>query len=166
MSDDEAAFLQTISAAPDDDLPRLVFADWLEERGDAERAEFIRLQCELASAPDSDPMRPFLVWRAVRLYAPYWALVALILAGSWLASINRERDKVQKKEGEAGLKKIEEELDTVAKFLAQQALDPKARNEKLEKEGLALFDDRCSRCHHLGDIGGGDTHTTIWIPAW
>ena len=28
-----------------DDLPRLIFADWLDEHGDADRAEFIRLQC-------------------------------------------------------------------------------------------------------------------------
>jgi uncharacterized protein (TIGR02996 family) len=33
MSDEEA-FLAAIAAAPDDQAPRLVFADWLEERGD------------------------------------------------------------------------------------------------------------------------------------
>jgi uncharacterized protein (TIGR02996 family) len=47
-------FLQAILANPDDDTPRLVYADWLEERGDP-RGEFIRLQCELAQLPDSDP---------------------------------------------------------------------------------------------------------------
>lgn len=45
---DHDALLATILAHPDDDLPRLVFADFLEESGDAERAEFIRVQCELA----------------------------------------------------------------------------------------------------------------------
>ncbi len=35
---DEAAFLAAIAAAPADALPRLVYADWLEERGD-NRAE-------------------------------------------------------------------------------------------------------------------------------
>jgi uncharacterized protein (TIGR02996 family) len=44
---DEAAFLSAIEAAPADALPRLVYADWLEERGDS-RAEFIRLQQQLA----------------------------------------------------------------------------------------------------------------------
>lgn len=39
-------FLAAIVANPDDDLPRLVFADWLEENGDSDRAEFIRLQIE------------------------------------------------------------------------------------------------------------------------
>jgi len=40
-----APLLAAILAAPDDDLPRLVAADWLEERGFAERAELIRVQC-------------------------------------------------------------------------------------------------------------------------
>jgi uncharacterized protein (TIGR02996 family) len=48
------AFLAAVAAAPDDDLPRLVAADWLEESGDADRAEFIRLQCELALPGDPD----------------------------------------------------------------------------------------------------------------
>jgi uncharacterized protein (TIGR02996 family) len=43
----EDAFLQTIAENPEDG-PRLVYADWLDEHGRAERAEFIRLQCELA----------------------------------------------------------------------------------------------------------------------
>ncbi len=47
------SFLQEIIAAPDDDGPRLVYADWLEERGDP-RAEFIRVQCEEARLGDSD----------------------------------------------------------------------------------------------------------------
>lgn len=31
MSEDEAALLRMIRANPDDDIPRLVYADWLEE---------------------------------------------------------------------------------------------------------------------------------------
>jgi uncharacterized protein (TIGR02996 family) len=45
---DRAAFLAAITAAPDDDLPRLVFADWLDDHGDPDRAEFIRSQCAAA----------------------------------------------------------------------------------------------------------------------
>ena len=41
-------FLPTITANPDDDTPRLVCADYLEENGQEERAEFIRTQIELA----------------------------------------------------------------------------------------------------------------------
>src|SRR5437588_12608417 len=40
----DAAFLADICANPDDDTPRLVYADWLEDHGDSERAEFIRTQ--------------------------------------------------------------------------------------------------------------------------
>jgi uncharacterized protein (TIGR02996 family) len=50
-----AALLKAVLAAPDDDLPRLVYADWLDENGDPSRAEFIRTQIELAKLPDHDP---------------------------------------------------------------------------------------------------------------
>ena len=43
-------FLATIIANPDDDAPRLMLADMLEERGDP-RADFIRVQCELTRPP-------------------------------------------------------------------------------------------------------------------
>lgn len=43
-----ADFLQSILADPDNDGPRLVYADWLDENGDGARAEFIRLQIESA----------------------------------------------------------------------------------------------------------------------
>lgn len=46
---EQSAFLAAIISAPDDDTPRLVYADWLQEHGDDARAEFIRLQCEKAA---------------------------------------------------------------------------------------------------------------------
>ncbi len=42
-------FLAAILANPADDTPRLILADWLEENGQESRAEFIRVQIELAS---------------------------------------------------------------------------------------------------------------------
>jgi len=48
---DEAAFLAAMQAAPADAALRLVYADWLQERDDA-RAEFVRLQHQLATALD------------------------------------------------------------------------------------------------------------------
>ncbi len=50
-------FLAAIIESPEDDLPRLVFADWLEERGDTRRAEFIRLQCALDQEPHGTEYR-------------------------------------------------------------------------------------------------------------
>src|SRR5262249_36565663 len=44
-------------AAPDDDAPRLVFADWCDEHGDPERAEFIRLQFEAERHEEWTPAR-------------------------------------------------------------------------------------------------------------
>jgi uncharacterized protein (TIGR02996 family) len=55
MSGNKAqGFLDFIVAHPDDDTPRLVFADWLEEEGDGARAEFIRVQVERARLPEWD----------------------------------------------------------------------------------------------------------------
>ena len=45
---DEDALLRAVWDAPHDDAPRLVYADWLDEHGDPDRAQFVRLQCELA----------------------------------------------------------------------------------------------------------------------
>jgi|GEM_PF-2834790 len=54
---DDAAFVRMIAATPDDDAPRLVYADYLEESGDPvkmARAEFIRVQVEKARlVPDT-----------------------------------------------------------------------------------------------------------------
>jgi uncharacterized protein (TIGR02996 family) len=47
------SFRQAICENPADDVPRLIYADWLEEHGhQPERAEFIRVQIELAKLPD------------------------------------------------------------------------------------------------------------------
>ncbi len=53
----EAGFRSAIADAPDDDTPRLIYADWLEENGQAERAEFIRVQIELARGVHDDQRR-------------------------------------------------------------------------------------------------------------
>src|SRR5262249_17492289 len=47
---DEAAFLAAIAEAPDDRATRLVYADWLEERGDP-RAELVRIEEERRAVP-------------------------------------------------------------------------------------------------------------------
>jgi uncharacterized protein (TIGR02996 family) len=45
---DADALLAAIAAHPDEDTPRLAYADWLDENERSIRAEFIRLQCEIA----------------------------------------------------------------------------------------------------------------------
>jgi uncharacterized protein (TIGR02996 family) len=52
MTDGDALY-RAILAAPADDTPRLVYADWLDEHGRAVEAEFVRLGCGLdAGGPD------------------------------------------------------------------------------------------------------------------
>ena len=73
----EEAFLQAILEDPLSDTPRLIFADWLEENGQAVRAEFVRVQCELdrwEQKPDKeelqrqDPARSVLFHRERELW--------------------------------------------------------------------------------------------------
>jgi len=61
MTATEAGFLQTIRESPEDDTPRLIFADWLADQGDPERGELIRLECELARSIGEE-LRP---WKTV-----------------------------------------------------------------------------------------------------
>jgi uncharacterized protein (TIGR02996 family) len=68
---DARDFLAAIIDRPDDDLPRLVFADYLDETGDEARAEFIRVQCELARLPADHPARPALTAREKGLLAAH-----------------------------------------------------------------------------------------------
>lgn len=50
----EAAFEQAILDDPADDARRLVYADWLEERGDL-RGEYLRVETALAKTDPADP---------------------------------------------------------------------------------------------------------------
>ncbi len=57
---EEQAFIRAILDQPADTALRLVYADWLEERGDAEsmrRAEFLRVECEMDGLPTNHPKR-------------------------------------------------------------------------------------------------------------
>ena len=68
MTDDEAAFLRGIRENPDADLPRLVYADWLDERGHQLRAEFLRAHIELERlTEDSTRRRELAFWCRTQL---------------------------------------------------------------------------------------------------
>jgi uncharacterized protein (TIGR02996 family) len=51
-------FLRDICGHPDDDTPRLIFADWLDEQGHADRAESIRVAIALAQLKGRDRRSP------------------------------------------------------------------------------------------------------------
>ena len=56
MRGEAEGLLARIRLAPDDDGPRLIYADFLDEIGDYPRAEFIRVQLALAKLPATDDM--------------------------------------------------------------------------------------------------------------
>jgi uncharacterized protein (TIGR02996 family) len=61
----EEALIAAIVENPEDDAQRLIYADWLDEHGQAERAEFIRVQCQLARLdPGTAPLRDYARWEA------------------------------------------------------------------------------------------------------
>jgi uncharacterized protein (TIGR02996 family) len=64
---DEQPFLDAILARYADDGPRLVYADFLDDHGDPERADLVRVQLVLARLPDEHPRRPELAGRQADL---------------------------------------------------------------------------------------------------
>ncbi len=72
------ALMAAVCGNPDDDTPRLVLADWLQENGDEsdrDRAELIRVQCRTAPLPWSSPERQKLDKRAeqlLRRHSRWW----------------------------------------------------------------------------------------------
>jgi uncharacterized protein (TIGR02996 family) len=77
MSDGES-LLRAILDEPDEDVHRLVYADWLEENGGAARAEFIRAQCALARFHDEED--PFVTGLPAERLRPE-------LRAAWLAPL-------------------------------------------------------------------------------
>ena len=68
-------FLDEVLKCPNDDGPKLIYADWLEEQG-TPRGEFIRVQCELAQTDRMDARYFDLVERSDTLLGEYreqWA---------------------------------------------------------------------------------------------
>jgi uncharacterized protein (TIGR02996 family) len=100
MVDDEA-FLRAICDNPDDDLPRLIYADWLDEHGDSRRAEFIRLQCASARGqgldgrPATNRQLLTMIGRQRRLLQRYEETWSKYLSGSGIASVAYYRGFVE-----------------------------------------------------------------------
>ncbi len=66
---DEQPFLDAVFDRYADDRPRLVYADFLDDSGEPERAELIRVQLALARLSEDDPRRPELSDRQAELIA-------------------------------------------------------------------------------------------------
>jgi uncharacterized protein (TIGR02996 family) len=76
----DGAFLRAVIENPEDETTRLVYADWLEERGDR-RAEFLRIECHLRGLSESDP--------DYRLWHQQLAELGSTLDIRWLAAVCR-----------------------------------------------------------------------------
>lgn len=77
---DDVAFLSAMRADLSNDAPRLVYADWLQERGDV-RGEYLRLQVQLVRTWTYADQKP-------EFYARLEELAALI-DPDWLAAVRR-----------------------------------------------------------------------------
>jgi uncharacterized protein (TIGR02996 family) len=55
LTPEDYDFIRQILASPDDDAPRLAYADWLEQHGERARAKFIRYQIEGARLAPETP---------------------------------------------------------------------------------------------------------------
>ncbi len=76
---DDAAFLRAIAEQPLDALPRLIYADYLDERGRSDAAAWLRADVRLAEAyPHGDPEDE----RAVKDLAPPEGVYSMRLAKS------------------------------------------------------------------------------------
>ena len=85
-------FLQAICEEPDDDAHRLVYADWLDDHGDADRAEFIRLQCALARMDDEDEAMKAREAELLRLHGEAWVAELPVLPRvTWSGSFQGRR---------------------------------------------------------------------------
>ena len=72
MADTLEALNRAVIAAPEDRTVRLVYADALDEAGDAARAEFVRAQVQLETLPESDFRHVTLPDRVRDLFDAHW----------------------------------------------------------------------------------------------
>ncbi len=84
MTHDDA-FLEAIREAPDDDAPRLLYADWLEDNGESHRAELIRVQIALAGRPTDNAAAGLLSRQnaLLPLHDEEWSESVRAVAFSW-----------------------------------------------------------------------------------
>jgi uncharacterized protein (TIGR02996 family) len=90
----EVDLLRAIRDNPEEDTPRLMYADYLDEEGHSARAEFIRTQVERARLPEHDPQRAPLEDREHELLAEHEC--------SWLNVEPDQMDELREWEFERG----------------------------------------------------------------
>ncbi len=114
---DRAALYAAVCANPDEDTPRLVLADWLEEHGEAKRAAFIRAKIDLhnreeVADTDARYLYPILEYESGDLRALDWSKIDPELAALFAANKAVDRHAIKltpKTEGIPKLKGIQVE---------------------------------------------------------
>jgi len=160
--DTEAAFLEDIAAAPLDDVPRLIYADWLQDQDDpvrAARGEFIRAQIEAdrlqAAGTDLDTWAE-LAARAGRLQTEYQA--------RWLGKVCSPRIRWVFKRGflaALGDEGLWDEGDATYRYLARFYDDGTVVSDSSSEPLAALWDKFDRHDRHLGR----GAYTLGWTPA-
>jgi uncharacterized protein (TIGR02996 family) len=90
----EAIFLRDVLEQPEEDAPRLIYADWLTDQLAADKAargDFIRLQCQRAALPADDPDGPEIQALERELLAEYQS--------AWLGDLSRALKRCEFRRG-------------------------------------------------------------------
>jgi uncharacterized protein (TIGR02996 family) len=134
-------FLADILEYPDNDAPRLAAADWLEEKGDADRAQFIRLQCERGPVQEDDTLRDVLPDPEGILFRQH--------REEWLSEVQTwARDKAIFRRGFAGSIKA-----TPRAFLKGAAgLFRKAPIDEVRLSHVVGFEKQLAECEYLAKL--------------
>jgi len=149
--DDRQAFLNEILANPDDDTPRLIFADWLEEQGDP-RGEFIRIQCEMEEVNHHEPLYYELQDRCHALLAAH--------GEDWASELKQDVKKTQFRRGF-----IETVTVLASRFLKEgAALYQSAPIQWLRLNRLKGRGGELAECEHLQHVTSLDL-SSLKIPS-
>jgi uncharacterized protein (TIGR02996 family) len=101
---EEEAFLAGIRRKPADNATRLVYADWLQERGDDRRAEYLRVLCRWLAGPSTADRQLIERERELRKGLGRW----------WLARARGLPVRENREQTDAALRGLAEELARVA----------------------------------------------------
>ncbi len=139
------AFMDDICANPDDDTPRLVYADWLDENGEPERAEFIRAQIQAYRMPESEE-RWALVARSFELREAHW--------DEWFGWLRLPEEQFEAERG------FVSHICTHISWLVERGDCP-----RLPLKALSLHGEHADP-QHLADLARCDlsrvTHLSLW----
>jgi uncharacterized protein (TIGR02996 family) len=125
------AFLDAILECPEDDAPRLIYADWLDEQDEPARAELIRLQCALAAGAFQGPALGRAQARERELLALFGEEWAALLRGLVRAYEFRRGFVERVRLDAAGLLRDGEEVFRLAPVRHLELFVPRSRAEEV-----------------------------------